>query len=254
MSSPRASADISRRPFSPSAVASVARSPPPLQHPQPQRAWSGDLDGAASRHGALGNNNNNNGGGGGLWGFGSGNSSANHTPLAMPGAYPAEISEFDTSLGLRLDYEASLAYLAFPPIGAVILLILERNSDYVRYGSLISYTTYSIEPSQRLLRLIYFYMYRFHAWQSALLFTALMVFHLLLSWSPFLSWIFFIGDLALMGFLAFKAYQDAEILERCAIYTHNEVLLDHKRQNTQSSRLTDISTRHIGSKFPFSEV
>ncbi|EHK44834.1 hypothetical protein TRIATDRAFT_170080, partial [Trichoderma atroviride IMI 206040] len=180
MSSPRASADISRRPFSPSAIASVARSPPPLQHPQPQRAWSGDLDGAASRH--SGSNNGN----GGLWGFGSGNSSGNGTPLAMPGAYPAEISEFDTSLGLRLDYEASLAYLAFPPIGAVILLILERNSDYVR----------------------------FHAWQSALLFTAIMVFHLLFSWSSFLSWIFFIGDLVLMGFLAFKAYQDAEILER----------------------------------------
>lgn len=136
MSSPRASADISRRPFSPSAIASVARSPPPLQHPQPQRAWSGDLDGAASRHGAL---NNNGGGGGGLWGFGSGNSSTNGTPLAMPGAYPAEISEFDTSLGLRLDYEASLAYLAFPPTGAVILLILERNSDYVRYCALTLY-------------------------------------------------------------------------------------------------------------------
>jgi hypothetical protein len=52
----------------------------------------------------------------------------------MPGAYPAaEVSEFDTSLGLRLDYEACLAYLAFPPLGAIVLLILERNSDYVRY-------------------------------------------------------------------------------------------------------------------------
>jgi hypothetical protein len=51
----------------------------------------------------------------------------------MPGAYPAaEVSEFDTSLGVRLDYEASLAYLAFPPVGAIALLILERNSDYVR--------------------------------------------------------------------------------------------------------------------------
>ncbi|KAM0250685.1 hypothetical protein ACHAQJ_008519 [Trichoderma viride] len=181
MSSPRASADISRRPFSPSAIASVARSPPPLQHPQPQRTWSGDLDGAASSHGALGN-------GSGLWGFGNGaGSSGNGTPLPMPGAFPvAEISEFDTSLGLRLDYEACLAYLAFPPVGAVILLILERNSDYVR----------------------------FHAWQSALLFTTIMVFHLLFSWSSFLSWIFFIGDIVLIGFLALKAYQDAEILER----------------------------------------
>jgi len=44
----------------------------------------------------------------------------------------AEISEFDTSLGLRLDYEACLAYLALPPLGSIILLILERNSDYVR--------------------------------------------------------------------------------------------------------------------------
>ncbi|KAF5122159.1 hypothetical protein E5D57_012632 [Metarhizium anisopliae] len=52
----------------------------------------------------------------------------------MPGSYPAaEISEFDTSLGLRLDYEACLAYLALPPLGAIALLILERNSDYVRY-------------------------------------------------------------------------------------------------------------------------
>ncbi|EHK26958.1 uncharacterized protein TRIVIDRAFT_120945 [Trichoderma virens Gv29-8] len=177
MSSPRASADISRRPFSPSAIASSARSPPPLQHPQPQRAWSGDLDGAASGHGALS--------GSGFWGFGGGSGSAGGgTP--MPGAYPVEISEFDTSLGLRLDYEACLAYLAFPPVGAVILLILERNSDYVR----------------------------FHAWQSALLFTAVMVFHVLFSWSSFLSWIFFLGDLALIGFLSYKAYADAEILDR----------------------------------------
>jgi len=52
----------------------------------------------------------------------------------MPGTYPAaEVSEFDTSLGMRLDYEDCLAYVAFPPLGAIILLILERNSDYVRY-------------------------------------------------------------------------------------------------------------------------
>lgn len=52
----------------------------------------------------------------------------------MPGTYPAaEVSEFDTSLGMRLDYEACLAYVAFPPLGAIVLLILERNSDYVRY-------------------------------------------------------------------------------------------------------------------------
>jgi len=54
-------------------------------------------------------------GGGGYFGLGGGDSDL-----------------FDTSLGLRLDYEACLAYLALPPLGAIILLILERKSDYVR--------------------------------------------------------------------------------------------------------------------------
>jgi hypothetical protein len=98
--SPRVSADFisaggPRRGFSPL----QQPSPPPLQHPQPQRTWQPPL----------------------------------------PGAYPGDVgsreglSEFDTSLGIRLDYEACLAYVAFPPIGAILLLILERNSDYVRY-------------------------------------------------------------------------------------------------------------------------
>ena len=54
------------------------------------------------------------------------------------GARQGMVSEFDTSLGLRLDYEACLAYLAVPPIGAIILLIMERKSDYVRYGTVCS--------------------------------------------------------------------------------------------------------------------
>jgi hypothetical protein len=49
------------------------------------------------------------------------------------GAREGMVSEFDTSLGLRLDYEACLAYLVAPPLGAILLLILERKSDYVRY-------------------------------------------------------------------------------------------------------------------------
>ncbi|KAF0318003.1 UPF0132 membrane protein [Colletotrichum sp. SAR11_59] len=148
LASPRASADF-RRPFSPY----NQPSPPPLQHPQPQRGWQPSL----------------------------------------PGSYPSAdahregVSEFDTSLGIRLDYEAALAYLAFPPLGAILLLIGERNSDYVR----------------------------FHAWQSALLFTAVMIFHLVfLSWSAFLSWLFFIGDVFMMIWLALKAYQDADTLDR----------------------------------------
>lgn len=48
------------------------------------------------------------------------------------GAERAGLNEFDTSLGLRLDYEACAAYLALPPVGAIVLLVLERKSDYVR--------------------------------------------------------------------------------------------------------------------------
>jgi len=105
----------------------------------------------------------------------------------MPGAHPvAEFSEFDTSLGLRLDYEACLAYLAFPPVGAIVLLILERNSDFVR----------------------------FHAWQSALLFTAILVLHFLFAWSSFISWLLFLGDIALVALLVMRTYRDAETLDR----------------------------------------
>lgn len=92
-------------------------------------------------------------------------------------------------MGVRLDYEAAASYLALPPLGAIVMLILERKSDYVR----------------------------FHAWQSSLLFTAIFVLHLLFSWSTFLGWIIFLGDLALMGFMALKAYRDADTLDRYEI-------------------------------------
>jgi hypothetical protein len=108
--SPRPSYDA-RRSFSPVA------SPPPLQHPQPQRGWGG-FDGQSAGWAAISPDNR---------AFGASST--------IPGAFPAtEVSEFDTSLGMRLDYEACLAYVAFPPLGAIIILILERNSDYVRYG------------------------------------------------------------------------------------------------------------------------
>lgn len=111
VTSPRASHDA-RGSFSP--VAS-----PPLQHPQPQRGWTG-FDGQTSD-----------------WAATSPDTRVLGSSNPMPGAYPAvEISEFDTSLGMRLDYEACLAYLALPPLGAIILLILERKSDYVRYVTL----------------------------------------------------------------------------------------------------------------------
>ncbi|KAJ4385651.1 hypothetical protein N0V93_010080 [Gnomoniopsis smithogilvyi] len=163
IASPRAS--LERRPFSPATYKpSNQASPPPLQHPQPQRNWqpSGHIIPQASP-GRLGD--------------------------AAGGYFGAEregLNEFDTSLGLRLDYEACAAYLALPPVGAIVLLVLERKSDYVR----------------------------FHAWQSALLFTAIFILHLVFSWSAFFGWLFFLGDLALIAFLTMRAYRDADMLDR----------------------------------------
>lgn len=43
------------------------------------------------------------------------------------------LGAFETSLPLRMDYEAMLAYLLLPPAGGVFLLLTEHKSDYVRY-------------------------------------------------------------------------------------------------------------------------
>ncbi|GAD99120.1 hypothetical protein PVAR5_7826 [Paecilomyces variotii No. 5] len=95
------------------------------------------------------------------------------------------LGAFETSLPIRLDYEAMLAYLLLPPAGGVFLLLFEHKSDYVR----------------------------FHAWQSSLLFTAIFLLHLIFSWSSFISWLMFIGDIVLIGFLAMHAYRDVDSLE-----------------------------------------
>lgn len=42
------------------------------------------------------------------------------------------VNLFETSLPMRMDYEAMLAYLLLPPAGAVFLLLMEHKSDYVR--------------------------------------------------------------------------------------------------------------------------
>ncbi|KAL8994306.1 MAG: hypothetical protein Q9169_005679 [Polycauliona sp. 2 TL-2023] len=98
----------------------------------------------------------------------------------------SNINLFDTSLPLRLDYEAMLAYLLLPPAGGVFLLLVEHKSDYVR----------------------------FHAWQSSLVFTAMFIIHLIFSWTAVLSWILFVFDIGLIAFLTFHAYQDANNLDR----------------------------------------
>lgn len=95
------------------------------------------------------------------------------------------LEAFDTSLPLRLDYEAMLAYLLLPPAGGVFLLLVEHKSDYVR----------------------------FHAWQSSMLFSTLFILHLIIARSAFLSWTLLAVDLGLIGFLSMHAYRDVENLE-----------------------------------------
>ena len=55
---------------------------------------------------------------------------------------------------------------------------------------------------------------RFHAWQSALLFTSIMVLHLIFSWSSFLSWVLLICDVVLIVLVTMRTYKDAEVLDR----------------------------------------
>lgn len=50
----------------------------------------------------------------------------------LEGGREGRLNEFETSLPIRLDYEACLAYLLLPPAGGVLLLVLEQKSDYVR--------------------------------------------------------------------------------------------------------------------------
>lgn len=119
IASPRAS--LERRPWSPATFAkrSNQASPPPLQHPQPQRSWqpSGYMVTPQQQQGSPAPARPSLGEAAGSGYFGQERQGLN---------------EFDTSLGVRLDYEACAAYLALPPVGAIVLLILERKSDYVR--------------------------------------------------------------------------------------------------------------------------
>jgi hypothetical protein len=62
-----------------------------------------------------------------LWGIGN--------PLGGLGGMGRnreDVDLFETRLGIRMDFEACLAYLFLPPVGGVLLLILEQTSDYVR--------------------------------------------------------------------------------------------------------------------------
>ncbi|KAK9723276.1 hypothetical protein K7432_002073 [Basidiobolus ranarum] len=98
----------------------------------------------------------------------------------------ARVNRFESSLNLRLDIEAALAYVLFSFSG-VLLLITEQKNDYVR----------------------------FHAWQCCLTFTPLLVLQFLVAFfSSFLWWILLLLEFGLAGFLGYKAYTDSVSLDR----------------------------------------
>ncbi|KAJ5239778.1 Tic20-like protein [Penicillium chermesinum] len=95
------------------------------------------------------------------------------------------LGAFETSLPIRMDVEAALAYLLLPPAGGLFLLLTEHRSDYVR----------------------------FHAWQSSMLFATMFVIHLMFAWTSFISWTLFAIDLFLICYLGLHAYRDVETLD-----------------------------------------
>ncbi|KAJ3023811.1 hypothetical protein HKX48_000945 [Thoreauomyces humboldtii] len=97
------------------------------------------------------------------------------------------VNKYETSLGARVDIEAALCY-ALSPVSGIIFLILETKNDYVR----------------------------FHAWQSIITFTALLV--LMFFFSLFsatgMLWFLFIVGLGAQGWLGYKAYTSGDSLDR----------------------------------------
>ncbi|KAI8083233.1 uncharacterized protein B0P05DRAFT_507858 [Gilbertella persicaria] len=115
-------------------------------------------------------------------GFGAGSSSSG----SAAGNQTIRVNKYETSLPIRVDVEAALAYVLGPVTG-LLLLILERQNDYVR----------------------------FHAWQSSLTFSSLMFAQFVLLFiSSFLSWVLFFFNIFLMIYLTYRAYLDGVSLER----------------------------------------
>lgn len=75
-----------------------------------------------------------NGGSGGYFGSGVGRGSGDveRGGWISPGGGRENLDLFETRLGIRMDWEACLAYLLLPPAGGVVLLVVEHRSDYVR--------------------------------------------------------------------------------------------------------------------------
>ncbi|KAJ7597050.1 hypothetical protein C8J56DRAFT_817291 [Mycena floridula] len=110
------------------------------------------------------------------------NTSASGGPDAVEEAETRQTG-WETRFGFRVDLEAAMAYL-LGPISALIMLIIETQNDYVR----------------------------FHAYQSALLTTPLVVVRVFLSLLQFPSWMRTFMSLIIFGlqfFMMYRAYIDA---------------------------------------------
>ena len=93
------------------------------------------------------------------------------------------VNEWETRFGWRVDLEAPVAYLG-GPITALILLILETSNDFVR----------------------------FHAYQSALLSTPLLLLRGLLGLLRFPNFLQFLSTMSIVIaalYMAFRAFRDA---------------------------------------------
>ncbi|KAG2202013.1 hypothetical protein INT46_008413 [Mucor plumbeus] len=122
----------------------------------------------------------------GLLGSGSGAGGSSSSSSAFNGQQAVRVNKYETTLPIRVDIEASLAYVLGPVTG-LLLLILEKQNDYVR----------------------------FHAWQSSLTFSTLMLAQFILLFiSSFLSWVLFFFDIFLLIWLVYRAYLDGASLER----------------------------------------
>ncbi|PBL01005.1 hypothetical protein ARMGADRAFT_1007081 [Armillaria gallica] len=109
-------------------------------------------------------------------------------------------NQWETRYGHRVDVLAALAYL-FGPISAFLLLIIETHNDYVR----------------------------FHAYQSALLTTPLVVLRILMSLLQFPQWMRTSFTLVIVGvqlYMAARASRDASSLVRYHLPTIGQIAED----------------------------
>ncbi|KAI9503283.1 hypothetical protein BX070DRAFT_175246, partial [Coemansia spiralis] len=99
------------------------------------------------------------------------------------------ISRYETSLPIRHDVEAAIAY-ALNIYSGVFLLITEKKNDYVR----------------------------FHAWQSSLLSIVFIIALIVTAFiSNFLYWVTWILAIAVDVYMVRRAYIDGAVFERFAL-------------------------------------